>query len=188
LHRKIQLIKTKTPLLLSAALAVVGILCTGPARAETKTLVIGKYVSSAAFPCVPQQKKQLLAKTEVGDIFFTSLTCSQGDSAYVLGMSEYPTEFLNALSVEEILDSTLDDARSKSHMKIKSSARMTYEHFPAMRTHLVDSRNPQMDSIITATLAGRNMVVIQVTAPPGSAQSEASANFMNSLKISALKK
>lgn len=178
----------KTQCLLILALATAAIVCAGPLRAETQDLVVGKYVSSAVFPCVPQRQKQLVAKTEAGDIFFTSLLCSQGDNAYLLGVTEYPAQIVNSLSVEEMLDSTLDDARSKNFIKIKSGKRTTYQNFPAIRIHTLDSRKPQTESIGMAALAERNLIVVLVTGPPSSAKAKAPTDFLNSLKITAVKK
>jgi hypothetical protein len=178
----------KSQRFLPLAIAVAIIVYAGPLCAETQDLAIGKYTSSAAFPCTPQRQKQLVAKTEAGDIFFTYLMCSQGDNAYLLGVTEYPAQIISTLSVEEMLDSTLDDARSKNFIKIKSSKRTTHQNFPAMRSHLLDSRKPQTESIGMAILAGPNIIVVQVTAPPSSAQSKTSTDFLNSLKIAVVKK
>jgi hypothetical protein len=181
--------KVKTPRLPTLALAIAIAVCaTGPSRAETQSLAIGKHVPSAAFPCAPQRQRQLVAKTELGDIFLTSLMCSQGDHAYLLGVTEYPAQIMSLLSVEEMLDSTLDDARSKKFMKIKSSKRTTQHNLPASRNHLLDSRKPETETISMAVLADRNMIVVQVTAPQGSAKSRASTDFLNSLQIAAARK
>ncbi len=174
--------------LLTLTLTIAIIVCAGPLRAETQDLVVGKYISSVAFPCKPERQKQLLAKTETGDIFLTSLKCSQGDNAYLLGVTEYPSQIISALSVEEILDSTLDYARSKNFIKIKSSKRTTHQNLPAIRNHLLDSRKPETETISMAVLVDRNIILVQVTAPPSSAQSKASTDFLNSLKIAAVKK
>lgn len=180
--------KVKTPWVLSLTLTIAIIVCAGPSRAETKSLAIGKYTPSAAFPCAPKRQKQLLAKTEIGDIFLTSLMCSQGDHAYLLGVTEYPEQIMSLLSVEEMLDSTLDDARSKTFIKIKSSKRTTQHNLPAIRNHLLDSRKPETETISMAVLADRNMIVVQVTAPPSSTHSRAATDFLNSLQIAAAKK
>lgn len=174
--------------LLTLTLTIAIIVCAGSLRAEMQDLVIGKYSSSVAFPCKPERQKQLIAKTETGDIFLTSLKCSQGDNAYVLGVTEYPAQIVSALSVEEMLDSTLDDARSKNFIKIKSSKRTAHQNLSAIRSHLLDSRKPETETIGMAVLAGRNIIVVQVTAPPSSAQSKASTDFVSSLKITAVKK
>lgn len=170
---------------LAIAIAIIG--SAGPARAETKALAVGKYAPSAAFPCAPQRKKQLVAKTEMGDVFFTSLTCSQGDSAYLLGVTEYPAQIMSMLSADEMLDSTLDDARSKKFMKVKSSKRTTLQKLPAIRNHLLDTRKPATESISTAVLADANLIVVQVTAPQSAAQSRAATDFLNSLQVAAAK-
>lgn len=179
--------KFKAAGLSSLVLAIAVIGSAGPSRAETKALAVGKYTPSAAFPCAPQRQKQLVAKTEMGDIFFTSLMCSQGDNAYLLGVTEYPAQIMTVLSVEEMLDSTLDDARSKKFMKIKSSKRTTLQNLPAIRNHLLDSRKPQTESISTVVLADGNLIVVQVTAPQSSAQSKAATDFLNSLQVAAAK-
>lgn len=168
---------------LAPLLAIAGVACAGPLYADNQSLVIGKYTSSAAFPCEPKHQRQRVAHTEVGDVFFTSLSCTRGNHAYLLGVTEYPPEILSALSVDEMLDSTLDDARSKRYMKIKSSRRTTHGKLPSIRSHLLDSRRPETESVSLAVLAGQNLVVVQVTAPEGSAQSRASADFLESLKI-----
>jgi hypothetical protein len=171
-----------------AFVVVATVVCAAPARAQTQALVIGKHTSSAAFPCAPQRQQQLLAKTEAGDIVMTSLMCSQGDSVYMLAVTAYPPALIKALSVDEALDSTLDDARSKSFMNIKSSQRETHQNLPAVRNHLLDSRKPPTESVITAVLASPNMIVIQVTAPLSGAQSKTSTDFLASLKIASTKK
>jgi len=179
--------KFKAAGLSAFALAIAVIGSAGPAHAETKALAVGKYAPSAAFPCAPQRKKQLVAKTEMGDIFLTSLTCSQGDNAYLLGVTEYPAQIMSMLSVEEMLDSTLDDARSKKFMKVKSSKRTTLQNLPAIRNHLLDSREPATESTSTAVLADANLIVVQVTGPQNSAQSKAATDFLNSLQVAAAK-
>jgi len=178
----------KTQGLLTLALAIAIVVCAGPLRAETQGLVSGKYMSSVVFPCTPQRQKQLIAKTEMGNVFLTSLKCSQGDNAYLLGVTEYPAQIVSALSVDEMLVSTLDDARSKNLIKIKSSKRTTHQNLPAIRSHLLDSRKPETESIGVTVLADRSIIVVQVTAPPSSAQSKVSTDFLNSLKITAVKK
>lgn len=181
-----KLVKIQGLIILTLAIAI--IVCAGPLRAETQDLVVGKYVSSVVFPCKSEHQKQLLAKTETGDIFLTSLKCSQGEMAYLLGVTEYTAQIINALSVEEILDSTLDDARSKNFIKIKSSKQTTYQNFPAIRNHLLDSRKSETETISMAVLADRNIILIQVTALPSLAQSKAATEFLNSLKIAEVKK
>ena len=119
----------------------------------------------------------------MGDIYFTSLMCSQGANAYLLGVTEYPAQIMSVLSVDEMLDSTLDDARSKKFMKVKSSKRTTLQSLPAIRNHLLDSRKPETESISTAVLADANLIIVQVTAPPTSAQSREATDFLQSLKI-----
>jgi hypothetical protein len=169
------------------ALAVASLACAAPVHAETRGLAIGNYVSSAAFPCAPELQRRLVARTEVGDIRFTGLTCTQGDNAYLLGVTEYPAPIISALSVDEMLDSTLDDARSKHFIRIKSSERAMHEGLPSIRSHLLDSRKPRTEAITVAALADRTIVVVQVTAPAHRAQSKASTDFLNSLEIAAKK-
>ncbi|HEY0664267.1 MAG TPA: hypothetical protein VGD18_06640 [Thiobacillaceae bacterium] len=168
--------------LLTAAFAAT-CMCAAPLRADNQSLEVGKHASSATFPCKPQRQRQQVAETEVGAIYFTSLMCSQGNNAYLLGVTEYPKEVARALSVEEMLDSTLDDARSKPFMKIRSSSRTTRNGLPAIRSHLLDTRKPKTETVSEAILADGHMIVAQVTAPAGSAQSRASADFLASLKI-----
>lgn len=161
--------------------------CAAPVHAETRGLAVGNHVSSAAFPCAPALQRRLVARTEVGDILFTGLSCAQGDSAYLLGVTEYPAPIIGALSVDEMLDSTLDDARSKDFIRIKSSERTMHEGLPSIRSHLLDSRKPRTESVSVAALADRNIVVVQVTAPANGAQSKTAADFLNSLAIAAKK-
>ena len=168
---------------MTAALAVAGFACAGPLHADEQSVVAGTYTSAAEFPCKPQRQRQLLARTEIGDVFLTSLSCTRGNNAYLLGVTEYPPEILSALSVDEMLDSTLDDARSKRYVRIESSQRTAHQNLPAIRSHLLDSRKPATESVSLAVLAGPNIVFVQVTTPGGAAQSTASADFLESLNI-----
>jgi hypothetical protein len=178
---------TRSLRLSTLALAVASMAWAASVHPETRGLAIGNYVSSAAFPCAPELQRRLVARTEVGDIRFTGLRCAQGENAYLLGVTEYPAPIISALSVDEMLDSTLDDARSKHFITIKSSERTMHEGLPSIRSHLVDSRKPRTESVSVAALADRNIVVVQVTAPANGAQSKTSTDFLNSLEIAAKK-
>lgn len=151
--------------------------------AEFQKLIVEKSHMSAKFPCTPKREKQLIAKTELGDLFTTSLSCSKSDSFYLLSMTQYPNEFYKIFSVTEWLDSTLDYARSKKYIKIKTSHIITHQKLPAIRSHILDTRKPNTTSISLAVLTQNGMVIIMATTPPALEKSKTVNNFLSSLIV-----
>lgn len=182
----VKLFKTQSLLILTFVIA--GMTHFYPLRAEAHDLEIGKYKSSVLFPCTPERKKQLLAKTELGDIYLTTLQCIKGDSSYLLGITEYTAEIMSALSTEEILDSTLDDSRSKNYIKIKSSKRKIFKNLPAIQSQILDSRKPETETDSLSVIADRYLFVVTVTAQPSPVKEKIAADFLNSFQIYNLKK
>jgi hypothetical protein len=87
-----------------------------------------------------------------------------------------------------MLDSTLDDARSKSYMKIVSSKQTRYQNHPAIRTHLLDARKPETESSILSVLVDRYMISALVVAAAGQGESKSTTDFLNSVKINLIRK
>ena len=151
--------------------------------ADSQKLIVEKTHMTAEFPCTPKKNKQLAAKTELGNIFTTSLSCSKDDSFYILSITQYPKEFYKMLTVAEWLDSTLDDARSKKYIKIKTSNTITHQKLPAIRTHILDTRKPNTTSISLAVLTEDGMVLIMATTPPELEKSKIVNGFLSSLNV-----
>jgi hypothetical protein len=147
-------------------------------------LKIGRYRITADFPCRPKRHKQVVGKTETGDeLSRTSLLCSQGDVTYSLGATEYPEQVLKSLPADAVLDRSLDSLRSQPHYTFKSSTRQVHQTFPAMRTHLLDSRVPplEMERLIVVTDAG--IISIGDSWPSGSPEPSRATSFTGSLSI-----
>ena len=151
--------------------------------AETQELAVENSQMTAEFPCTPKKKRQVVAKTELGDIITTSLTCSKSDSAYHLSITQYPKEYYKMLSEAEWLDSTLDDARSKKYIKIKSSKVGSHQKYSAIRSNILDTRKPNTTSVSLAVITDDGMILIMATTPPALEKSKTVSAFLNSLSI-----
>ena len=178
----------KTLSLRNLILAIIVAVCAIPVRAETNVLAAGKYASSAAFPCTSQQQEPRTYKTDVGNVSQTSSMCSQGDTAYTLTITEFPKQLLAGLSTNEMLDSTLDDARSKSYMKIVSSNQTRYQNHPAIRAHLLDTRKPETESFTVSIFVDRYLISALVVAATGQGKPKSTSDFLDSVKINVRRK
>jgi len=158
-------------------------------RAEQDELSIGKYRITANFPCRPKRQKQVIGRTETGDeLSQTSLVCSQRDVSYSLSAAEYSEQALKSLPADAWANRSLDSVRSQPHYTLKSSTRLSYENFPAIRTHFSDSRVPPIDMARLSVLTDAGIIVIGASWPSGSPEPSPATTFTSSLTITSVKK
>jgi hypothetical protein len=152
------------------------------ARAEQNEVHIGKYRVTADFPCRPKRNSQVVGKAQTGyDLPQTTLVCSQGGVSYSLTATEYPGEVLKSLSADAWASNTLDRLRAQPNYAHKSSARLSYQSFPAIRMHFTDTRTPPLDMARLTILTDAGVVMIGTSWP--SKAPEPPAAFVSSLAI-----
>lgn len=153
-----------------------------PAHAQIQELKAGKTEASASFPCKAERQKTIKTETDAGTISIMQLRCTKNNTVFLLGISVYPEEIVKALSREEMLDSTLDDARSKKYIKIASSKQLSHAGLPAIRSHILDTRQPETATISLTILTGNTLVLALVISTPKLIDSNEAKEFLNSLK------
>lgn len=157
-------------------------------HAQQDELNIGKYRVTADFPCHPKRIKKLIGKTETSDgMPLTVLVCSQGAVTYSLSATEYPEQTLKTLTADAWANATLDGMRSQPHYALKSSSQLSYQKFPAIRMHFLDSRVPPLDTTRLSVLTDAGVIVIGGSWPSGSPEPSPSATFTNSLAVTSVK-
>jgi len=157
--------------------------------ADQAELSIGKYRIMANFPCPPKRQTQVIGKTGAGEeLSQTSLVCSQGGVSYALSATAYPEQVLKSLSADVWASTTLDGLSSQPHYTFKSSARLSHQSFPAIRTHFSDSRVPPLDMARLSVLTDAGIVVIGGSWPSGSPEPSLATNFTGSLTITPVEK
>jgi len=80
-----------------------------------------------------------------------------------------------------MLDSTLDDARSKNYVKIVSSQRLSHAGLPAIRSQVLDTRKPETATVSLCVMVGNGLAFTMVTAAPSAIQSDVAEDFLSSL-------
>jgi hypothetical protein len=156
---------------------------------EQDDLRFGKYRVMAEFPCRPKRHKQVIGKTETGEeISQTTLVCSQGGITYSLSATEYSEQLLKSLPADVWANRTLDSVRSQPHYTLKSSTRLSYQSFPAIRTFALDSKIPPMDMARLSVLTDTGIIAIGGSWPSGSPEPSAATKFTSSLTITSVKK
>lgn len=157
-------------------------------RAEQDELSIRKYRITADFPCRPKRTKQMIGRTETGDeIPLTMLVCSQGGVTYSLSATEYSEQTLKDLAAEAWAKATVDGVRSQPHYTLKSSSQLQYQNFPAIRMHVLDSKEPPVDRTRLSVLTDAGVIMIGVSRPSDSPEPSPSTTFSNSLTIKSVK-
>jgi hypothetical protein len=76
----------------------------------------------------------------------------------------------------------------RAHYTLKSSTRLSYENFPAIRTHFADSRVPPIDMARLSVLTDAGIIVIGASWPSGSPEPSPATTFTSSLTITSVKK
>ena len=146
---------------------------------------IGKYRITANFPCRPKPHKQVVGKTDMGDeVTQTMLVCSQGDVIYTLSAIEYSEQTLKTLPADVWAKGILDGVRSQPHNTLKSSSQLSYQNFPAIRMHALDSGEPPIDRTRLSVLTDAGIIMIGVSWPSASPEPSRATTFTSSLSIS----
>jgi len=155
------------------------------ARAEQVELSIRKYRITADFPCRPKRSKQVIGGAETGgEMPQTILVCSQGGGVtYLLSAIEYSEQRLKVLTADIWAKSALDGVRSLPHYTLKSSSRLSYQNFPAIRMDILDSNEPPTERTRLLVLTNAGVVMMGISWPSGSPDPSPSTTFTNSLTI-----
>src|SRR5262245_48611521 len=150
----------------------------------TDDVKVGKYRITANFPCRPKRHKQVVGKTDMGDeVTQTMLVCSQGDVTYSVSAVEYPEQTLKTLPADVWAKNTLDGVRSQPNNTLKSSSQLSYQNFPAIRMHALDSSEPPVDRTRLSVLTDAGIIMIGVSWPSGSPEPSRATSFTSSLSI-----
>jgi len=158
-------------------------------RAEKDELSFRKYRIAADFPCRPKRTKDVIGSTETGEeISQTTLVCTQGGVVYSLSATEYPEEALKTVSAEAWANRTLDGVRSQPNWTLKSSSQLSYQSFPAIRMHTLDSKAPPVERTRLSVLTDAGTILIGVSWPSGSPEPSSSTTFASSLTVTSVKK
>src|SRR5262245_20518675 len=156
---------------------------------EQGDLRLGNYRVMADFPCRSKRHKQGVGTTETGEeISQTTLVCSQGGITYSLSATEHSEQLLKSLPVDVWVNRTLDSVRSQSHYTLKSSTRLSYQNFPAIRMYALDSKVPPMDLARLLILTDVGIIAIGGSWPSGSPEPSSATKFTSSLTITSVKK
>jgi hypothetical protein len=107
--------KDRVRCLLLSTLAGIALCGIERVQAQTTDLEFGKRRASAAFPCTPELHKGLAARLGSGsEVFRRDLLCTQGDRTCTVSVTEYPTELMNACTVDELLESYRENVLPRS--------------------------------------------------------------------------
>jgi hypothetical protein len=155
-------------------------------RAEQDELSIRKYRITAEFPCRPKRTKQVIGGAETGgEMPQTILVCAHGGVTYLLSAIEYSEQKLKVLTADVWAKATLDGVRSIPRYTLKSSSRLSYQNFPAIRMDILDSNEPPTERTRLLVLTHAGVVMMGMSWPSGSPE-PSSTTFSNSLTITSV--
>jgi hypothetical protein len=158
------------------------------ARAEQDELSIRKYRITADFPCRPKRSKQVIGGAETGgEMPQTILVCAKDGITYLLSAIEYSEQRLKVLTADVWAKDTLDGVRSLPHYTLKSSSRLSYQNFPAIRMDILDTNEPPTERTRLLVLTDAGVVMMGISWPSGSPEPSPSTTFTNSLTIAPVK-
>ncbi len=164
-----------------AALVIAGPMQAVPACAQVQDLKGENVWASASFPCKAEQQESKTINIVIGNILVVHSKCTKAKTVFVLAIIELSESLAKYMSSDELLDITLDDARSKSYVKIISTERVSLAGSPAMKSHVLDTRQPQTATKSLAVISGHSIAITMVTASPDTVESDAANDFLNSL-------
>lgn len=96
-------------LIAALLMLLIATLACAPATAEPKVFTSESGKFSIAFPGDPKEQTQSVP-TAVGDVALTMYTVDNGDSAYLAGFADYPSDMVAASDPETMLDGGRDGA------------------------------------------------------------------------------
>ena len=96
---------------------------------------------------------------------------------------EYTEQTLKTLPADVWAKNTLDGVRSQPHNTLKSSSQLSYQNFPAIRMHALDSSEPPVDRTRLSVLTDAGIIMIGVSWPSGSPEPSRATSFTSSSSI-----
>jgi len=149
------------------------------ARAETVNA--SQWGFSVAFGCQSQLGSQS-TPTAVGNILITSYSCTVGETAYFVAISDYPRGSITPAKIDAVYAGAVNGAATNAKGSIRSVNPYTLGKLTG-REAIIDVPTGKMAIRMRIFLVGDRMYQALVAAPAGQESNPDSLKFLNSFKL-----
>ena len=149
------------------------------ARAETVNA--SQWGFSVAFGCQSQLGSQS-TPTAVGNILITSYSCTVGETAYFVAISDYPRGSITPAKIDAVYAGAVNGAATNAKGSIRSVNPYTLGKLTG-REAIIDVPTGKMAIRMRIFLVGDRMYQALVAAPAGQESNPDSIKFLNSFKL-----
>ena len=155
--------------------------CTSNAKQEF-TSETGKF--SVTVPTEPKEETESV-DTRLGKIDIHMFTTEDGNTAYMIGYSDYPEDIIKQNDPQKLLDGGRDGAVSNVNGKLDSELKIDLDGNPGRALVISAKAGNDQDATIKARiyLVGNRLYQVMMVAPKGEVSSSEMDEFLKSFKL-----
>jgi hypothetical protein len=149
--------------------------------AHAETMDNTQWGFSAVFPCQSQLSSQPVA-TNAGNVTLTMYMCSEGETAYFVGVTDYPAGAIAQRNLDDVYNGVANGAATNSNGTIRSLDPYTLGNV-AGRDAVIDVASSKQTMHARFFIVGDRLYQELFLGPSGEENSKASLDFLNAFAL-----